>query len=145
MRFSSAYTTLVFLALIPLIAGRSDSRGISPNISVGKLADGSYSVAGPMTPEQIIGTVTFQDQSAPQGNPNIYCYYEEELKQTVVINSNGDYTFFGQNEDWPTDDYFVETQEIWKRGRRYYGSRWVSHVEGTTTEDQDITLYEIVE
>lgn len=94
--------------------------------------------------EQIKGYVTFQNGSPPRGNPEIYCYYQDQLMQTDLIDNDGLYHFTGPDPVWPTGSYFVQTQIIWVKDKRYSGEKWVYHTQGTTNWNEDITLFEIV-
>ncbi len=93
--------------------------------------------------EQIRGYVKYSDGHPPSGTPEIYCYFDGDLKQTDLIDDNGLYHFTGPHPDWPTGTYHVKTQIIWKKGQRYKGEIFVDHEFGTPNLDEDIELLAI--
>jgi hypothetical protein len=139
----SASCALVAISLVILqLPGCLDKTQAPSGV---ELATQSLGTSVPDAALQVDGYVSFRDGShQTEYERYVRAYYDTggEVPSSAdeIDVPDGHYGCSGNNSDWPTGDYHLETDIVYRNGIPYQGSRWVYHVYGTPTRDQDITL-----
>jgi len=129
------------LLLLPFLGCFEDT----PSLVNPQGAPGEPTGRSPDAALQVDGYVSFRDGSHPtEYDRLVRAYYDTggEVPGSAdeIDVPGGHYGCSGNNSDWPTGDYYLETDIIYRNGIPYQGSRWIYHEYGIPTRYQDITL-----